>query len=648
VDENGEVVRERAKDTDVIAQYKVMKEAIVYLTHLNYEATEKLLLEKLVQQVNGNLFAWGKLNTLCWAIGSISMAMHEAEEKQFLVCVIKDLLRMCEEQKGKDNKAVVASNIMYIVGQYPRFLRAHWKFLKTVVNKLFEFMHETHPGVQDMACDTFLKIANKCKRKFMTAQDNRDPFIVTLINDLQIHIKDLEPHQVQSFYESVACMLSDNSAVIQIPRDRVMIMLTQVLNTQWRQIMVEGASDVNKLLNLEVVKTVSQNLKSNIRICRAAGSIYIHQLSTIFLDALNLYHLYGEQITHACNTQGEIATRYTLFKHLRMVKADILELVTAFLENSGDMEGGPQAIMQMIMPPLMKEVCMDYKTSPPQARDAKVLVLFATAISTLREHISDQVPTIMEHIFEPSLELITQNMTDNPEHRLGFFKFLREANEHTFFGLFSVAPASQKMVVDSIVWAFKHTERNVSETGLEILQELLVKLSISPQIAQAFYSQFLLSLIQDVMGILTDRLHKSGFALQAAALRHMFHTVQSGQVEAPLFDTTKASYTDNATFLRAHIAQLIQTAFPNLTLPQNETFVTGLFDLNLNPDQFREHLRDFLIQIKEFGEGDNDNSELYLEEQEAQREATNNALREYQASVPGLLKPSDLDDDPDL
>nr|GFC74915.1 protein exportin 1A [Tanacetum cinerariifolium] len=28
------------------------------------------------------------------------------------------------------------------------FLRAHWKFLKTVVNKLFEFMHEIHPGVQ--------------------------------------------------------------------------------------------------------------------------------------------------------------------------------------------------------------------------------------------------------------------------------------------------------------------------------------------------------------------------------------------------------------------------------------------------------------------------------------------------------------------
>ena len=53
----------------------------------------------------------------------------------------QDLLGLCEQKRGKDNKAIIASNIMYVVGQYPRFLRAHWRFLKTVVNKLFEFMH---------------------------------------------------------------------------------------------------------------------------------------------------------------------------------------------------------------------------------------------------------------------------------------------------------------------------------------------------------------------------------------------------------------------------------------------------------------------------------------------------------------------------
>jgi len=72
--------------------------------------------------------------------------LDEETEKRFLVTVIKDLLGLTEMKRGKDNKAVCASDIMYIVGQYPRFLKAHWKFLKTVVNKLFEFMHETHEG----------------------------------------------------------------------------------------------------------------------------------------------------------------------------------------------------------------------------------------------------------------------------------------------------------------------------------------------------------------------------------------------------------------------------------------------------------------------------------------------------------------------
>ena len=76
----------------------------------------------------------------------LNVVVDEDVEKRFLVTVIKDLLGLTEMKRGKDNKAVVASNIMYIVGQYPRFLKAHWKFLKTVANKLFEFMHETHEG----------------------------------------------------------------------------------------------------------------------------------------------------------------------------------------------------------------------------------------------------------------------------------------------------------------------------------------------------------------------------------------------------------------------------------------------------------------------------------------------------------------------
>lgn len=150
--DEGEIVREFVKESDTIQLYKTIRECLVYLTHLDVVDTENTMIEKLANQVNGSEWSWANCNTLCWAIGSISGAMNEETEKRFLVTVIKDLLGLTEMKRGKDNKAVVASNIMYIVGQYPRFLKAHWKFLKTVVNKLFEFMHETHEGLTSYVC----------------------------------------------------------------------------------------------------------------------------------------------------------------------------------------------------------------------------------------------------------------------------------------------------------------------------------------------------------------------------------------------------------------------------------------------------------------------------------------------------------------
>lgn len=78
-DENGNVVRELMKDSDLIAQYKTMRETLVYLSHLDHQNTEEQMLEKLRRQLNGMEWAWNRLNTLCWAIGSISGSMEEEQ-----------------------------------------------------------------------------------------------------------------------------------------------------------------------------------------------------------------------------------------------------------------------------------------------------------------------------------------------------------------------------------------------------------------------------------------------------------------------------------------------------------------------------------------------------------------------------------------
>lgn len=54
-------------------------------------------------------------------------------------------------------------------------------------------MHEKHPGVQDMASETFLKIAKLTKLMFVQKHESdRDPYVCDLIRTIPDNQKDLE------------------------------------------------------------------------------------------------------------------------------------------------------------------------------------------------------------------------------------------------------------------------------------------------------------------------------------------------------------------------------------------------------------------------------------------------------------------------
>lgn len=312
--DEGEIVRTFVKESDTIQLYKTTRECLVYLTHLDVVDTENIMSEKLQKQVDGTEWSWNNCNTLCWAIGSISGAMNEETEKRFLVTVIKDLLGLTEMKRGKDNKAVVASNIMYIVGQYPRFLKAHWKFLKTVVNKLFEFMHETHEGVQDMACDTFIKIANKCKRHFVALQPGEsEPFIEEIVRNMRKITCDLSPQQVHTFYEACGYMISAQGQ--KALQDRLTENLMSFPNQAWDQIIQQANADPSILQDNETIKVVGNIMKTNVSACSSIGSYFYSQIGRIYHDMLNMYRASSQLISDAVAKEGGLAR--SSFSHLK-------------------------------------------------------------------------------------------------------------------------------------------------------------------------------------------------------------------------------------------------------------------------------------------------------------------------------------------
>jgi exportin-1 len=306
--DEGEIVRTFVKESDTIQLYKTTRECLVYLTHLDVVDTENIMSDKLQKQVDGSEWSWNNCNTLCWAIGSISGAMNEETEKRFLVTVIKDLLGLTEMKRGKDNKAVVASNIMYIVGQYPRFLKAHWKFLKTVVNKLFEFMHETHEGVQDMACDTFIKIANKCKRHFVALQPGEtEPFIEEIVRNMRKITCDLSPQQVHTFYEACGYMISAQGQ--KSLQDRLIENLMSFPNQAWDQIIQQANVNPAILQDSETIKVVGNIMKTNVSACSSVGSYFYSQIGRIYHDMLNMYRASSQLISDAVAKEGGYASR---------------------------------------------------------------------------------------------------------------------------------------------------------------------------------------------------------------------------------------------------------------------------------------------------------------------------------------------------
>ncbi|KAF9365366.1 Karyopherin transporter [Mortierella sp. NVP85] len=638
--DEGEIVREVMKESDTITLYKSMREVLVYLTHLDCMDTERIMSDKLTKQVDGSEWSWGNLNKLCWAIGSISGAMNEDAEKRFLVTVIKELLGLCEMKRGKDNKAVVASNIMYIVGQYPRFLKAHWKFLKTVVNKLFEFMHETHDGVQDMACDTFIKISQKCRRHFVLQQSQEVmPFIDEILNTLDKITSDLSPAQIHTFYEAIGYMISaqPNRAA----QERLIAKAMQAPNQYWDNIMQQANQSLQNLDNTENLKVLANVLKTNVAACGSIGAGFFSQLGRIYLDLLGVYKAVSQLISESVVNQGPVALRTPRVRQMRTVKKEILRLIETYISKADDLT----EVTQKIIPGVLEAVLGDYQRNVEPARDAEVLSVMSTIVSKLGSLLNDKIPIILESVFDVTLNMINKDFAEYPDHRVGFFRLVRSISQSCFQALMKLPPTQLRLVMDSVVWGFKHTMRDIADMGLTICLEIINNFAASdPAVANQFYQGYFLNLLNDIFFVLTDHNHKSGFKLQSQLLARMFFLVESGAVQAPLF--TPSQVTDpnmtNGQFLREYMMNLLQNAFPHLQPSQIRTFTLALFETNRDPTRLKLHLRDFLIQLTEFGASDNEQNELFLDEREAEQESKRKLEREAALRIPGLVRPSDL------
>jgi len=379
----------------------------------------------------------------------------------------------------------------------------------------------------------------------------------------------------------------------------------------------------------QTIKQLKTILKTNVRAVKSVGHPFVHQLGIIYLDMLNVYKCLSENISDAIKQNGDQVMRQQVIKNMRTVKKETLKLISGWVQRSQE----PNMVARFFVPPLLEAVLMDYKNNVAAAREPEVLSTIACIVNKLERDITNEIPQIFDAVFECTLEMINKNFEEYPEFRTNFFLLLQAVNNHCFPALLTIPQPQFKLVLDSIIWAFKHTMRNVANIGLNILYQLLQNISQVDGAAQQFYQLYFTDILQHVFSVVTDTSHTAGMTMHASILAYMFSLVENNKITIKLSQNEQ----NNLLFVQQYVANLLKTAFSHLQDEQIRIFVKGLFSLNHDIPQFKSHLRDFLIQIKEFaGE---DTRDLFLEEREALLLKAEEEKLKFAGSVPGILNP---------
>lgn len=582
-DEHGDLQQVYMNDVESLQLYASMRETLIFFTHLGPRDMEQLISQLMARQLDHSEFSWASLNAVSWAVGSMSGALAQDHERTFFVACLKDLLKLCEGMHGKDNRAVVASNVMYVVGQYPRFLANHVRFFSTVIYKVFQFMKETFPGVPDMAVDTFLKLAKRCGAVFW---DERNSIAMNIFRDIDTIASDLKQRQIHIFYEAVGCILAAAPPQVTASAEAIELVLATP-NSRWQNLVTRAASvGFDSISTSDDISVLLNTLETYWKVAKTSGPSFIHQMKLIYWDMQSFFASCSTSITAAIQQHGIVAAQYQHVRNLRRVRREILRVVEHFIENAAD----TAFIAEHCVPSLFSAILTDYQQGAACIRDPQVLAVVTAAVRKLGRLLDAGVPTMVELTFEPTVALITANPVEYPEHRVNLFRLIQALNAACFDQLLAVAQAKPD-VIQGILWAMKHTEKETMLCGLETMSLFIEKVAVS-SVADAFFQYFFMTILIDTFVCMLDKTHAQGFKQQC-------------RIAATLFAISGTRQTDpNCCYGPQNVTTALleqMRALPALTEPQAREFIQRCYGHCGSQLAFTTLVADFLVEVDVWG-----------------------------------------------
>ncbi|KAG2198777.1 hypothetical protein INT47_010563 [Mucor saturninus] len=563
--DDGEITRGFVKQSDTTVLSKSMRDVFNSLTNIYPAYIQNLIQEKLAHVFTSKVWSWDELFRVCWTVGSISGAISEQKENQFLESILaKDLVQLLQKEErvnpNSDQEWVVASCLLYIAGQYVRFLKSHWDLLSFLLQKIFIYMQHDQVSVRDMACDSFLKICQGCRQDLSIPRGDRQSVLESLLIDLGSMTARLDSSQLCTFYKAIGSIISESPTGTQ---HQSVSLLMAIPNETIAQALHNPTTP-------SALKIIINVLKVNVVTCESIGPIFRTQLQIATPILIQCYRISSRQ------------PKEQLHKRIRQL---ILELLETFVISNECLELQDQTMLSE----LIQVILIDYKGTINENRDPRVLSLLTSMFEKMQDPIwPDLLKETIGIEFEYTLPMITSNFVDYPE-----------------FQLFQSSELFQ-LVIDSIMWGTKHTIREISQIALQTCLDMInaVAQLEDEDISCQFFETYYVRILRDILEVLVDPDCRNGFNYQSQVLSRLFELVQEGEIYTRLFNPNEVSnpLMSNTEFLQQYTLELLCTAFPLLQKDQIEVLVMGMFEYSGDLQRFQNDIRDFLIDIREVGE----------------------------------------------
>jgi exportin-1 len=310
-----------------------------------------------------------------------------------------------------------------------------------------------------------LKISLKCGEQFVIKNEGEnEPFLITLVSNINEDSKDLAPHQKLMFYEAIGNMVSKEADFKK--QSMYVQKMMSVIYDEWTKIFEEANKNPEVLLNTVNIRNIDLILKINERVAFSAGTSYFSFGSYIYDNIIKMYSYYSNMVNQAYQTNNQFNSTV---KVIKITKRTILKFLQTLVKYNEDKEG----ILKFILPPL-SGLIDQYRTSHFENRDPDVLLVFSEILTKLKNAQYEYINSIWNYLCLFTLEMIKSDFQSFPEHRMNFFTLIKALIFNAFDALFQIQDSNfNKDVLNAIIWAFKHDQPLISETGLETLLILI-------------------------------------------------------------------------------------------------------------------------------------------------------------------------------